>query len=111
MVHALCAGYARSILLSGNVFTHCCSDVACCKPHLQGRLSTCKRLEISKLVLSPQAQVCAAGALLNILGPELERSKAGVMQRKGFGNIMSCLLTLSIAHEALFQGNVSNLIA
>ena len=51
-----------------------------------------------------QAQVCAAGALLNILGPELERSNAGVLQRKGFGKIMSCLLTLSIVHEAMFQG-------
>lgn len=50
-----------------------------------------------------QAQVCAAGALLNILGPELERSKTGVMQRKGFGKLMACLLTLSVVNEALFE--------
>jgi len=58
-----------------------------------------------------QAQVCAAGALLNILGPELERSKLGVMQRKGFGKVMSCLLTLSIVHEALFENMLSAEVA
>lgn len=50
-----------------------------------------------------QAQVCAAGALLNILGPELERSKAGTSQRTGFGKLMACLLTLTIVHEAMFE--------
>lgn len=55
-------------------------------------------------VVALQAQVCAAGALLNILGPELERSKAGVFQRKGFGRIMSCLLTLSVVCETMFEG-------
>ena len=54
-------------------------------------------------VLALQAQVCAAGALLNVLGPELERSKLGVVQRQGFGKVMSSLLTLSIVHEALFE--------
>ena len=49
-----------------------------------------------------QAQVCAAGALLNIIGPELERSKEGVSQRKGFGNIMAQILTLAITFEALY---------
>ena len=51
-----------------------------------------------------QAQVCAAGALLNILGPELERSTAGVVQRQGFGRIMSSLLTLSVVYETMFEG-------
>lgn len=54
-----------------------------------------------------QAQVCAAGALLNILGPELERKESGVLQRKGFGRIMSCLLTMSIVHEALYEDSLS----
>lgn len=57
-----------------------------------------------QVAVALQAQVCAAGALLNILGPELERSKAGVLQRKGFGRIMSCLLTLSIVYETMFDG-------
>ncbi|DBB09436.1 TPA: hypothetical protein ACH3X3_008004 [Trebouxia sp. C0006] len=58
-----------------------------------------------------QAQVCAAGALLNILGPELERSKLGVVQRQGFGKVMSSLLTLSIVHEALFENMLSAEVA
>ena len=62
-------------------------------------------------VLSMQAQVCAAGALLNILGPELERSKLGVVQRQGFGKVMSSLLTLSIVHEALFENMLSGEVA
>lgn len=53
-----------------------------------------------------QAQVCAAGALLNILGPELERSSMGVSQRKGFGRIMAHILTLSIASEALYEESI-----
>ena len=54
-----------------------------------------------------QAQVCAAGALLNILGPELERSSMGVSQRKGFGKMMAQILTLSIACEALYEKSIS----
>ena len=61
--------------------------------------------------VSMQAQVCAAGALLNILGPELERSKMGVSQRKGFGKIMAHILTLAITFEALYQDAPSYLLA
>mmetsp|Transcript_7612 Transcript_7612/g.25214 ORF Transcript_7612/g.25214 Transcript_7612/m.25214 type:complete len:334 (+) Transcript_7612:62-1063(+) len=50
-----------------------------------------------------QAQVCAAGALLNILGPELGEDRAGSAQRRGFGRLISCCLALSMAHEMLFD--------
>jgi len=51
-----------------------------------------------------QAQVCAAGALLNILGPELGDDNAqGKQQRRGFGRLISCALTLSMAWEVMFD--------
>ena len=62
-----------------------------------------RRFHLRHDCVDMQAQVCAAGALLNILGPELERSETGILQRKGFGKIMSCLLTLSIVQEAMFD--------
>ncbi len=76
-------------------------------------LYNCSSKTVSQMlcVLSMQAQVCAAGALLNILGPELERSKLGVVQRQGFGKVMSSILTLSIVHEALFENMLSAEVA
>lgn len=79
---------------------------ACTWPYLFPVASGCCTIVHNSIVLMPgcftQAQVCAAGALLNILGPELERSNLGASQRKGFGNLMAHILTLSIVCEALY---------
>lgn len=37
------------------------------------------------------------------MGPELERSNMGALQRKGFGTIMTHILTLSITLETLYE--------
>ncbi|KAK9824307.1 hypothetical protein WJX72_009322 [[Myrmecia] bisecta] len=50
-----------------------------------------------------QAQVCAAGALLNILGPEIDRAPEGAAQRQGLARLMSCVVSLSVVHEAMYD--------
>jgi hypothetical protein len=49
-------------------------------------------------------QVCAAGALLNILGPELaEKGKGGEeADRKGFARIITSCLVMSMAYDSVF---------
>lgn len=49
-----------------------------------------------------QAQLCATGALLNILGPALERSPRAAAQRKALGSLLSCALTLSMINHCAF---------
>ena len=49
------------------------------------------------------AQVCAAGALLNILGPELDALPEGCGQRRALGRIMSLVMAVSIVHECVFD--------
>ncbi|GAQ89309.1 hypothetical protein KFL_005090050 [Klebsormidium nitens] len=51
-----------------------------------------------------QTQVCAAGALLNILGPELaEKDKGGdEAARKGFARIIVSCLVISMAYDSVF---------
>ena len=58
-----------------------------------------------------QAQVCAAGALLNILGPELDRGPQGPAQRQGLARLMSSALALSIIHDAMFDAAPASHVA
>ena len=55
-----------------------------------------------------QAQVCAAGALLNILGPELEHSKHGVAQRHGLAALMAQTLALAMVSDCLTPAGLSH---
>jgi hypothetical protein len=54
-----------------------------------------------------EVQVCAAGALLNILGPELD-SKDWLdgtgAQRRGLGRILSLIVSTSMVFEGVFGG-------
>jgi hypothetical protein len=50
----------------------------------------------------PQAQVCAAGALLNILGPHVSRK--GEQQRHGMCRILSMTMALASAYDGCFSG-------
>lgn len=50
-----------------------------------------------------QAQVCAAGALLNIVGPELDQRPMGQRQRRGFGHMLSLIMATAVVHECLFE--------
>lgn len=57
-----------------------------------------------RLDLRTDNQVCAAGALLNILGPELECGEHGPgATRRSFGRIMSLILSTSMIHDAVFE--------
>ena len=47
-----------------------------------------------------QAQVCAAGALLNILGPVLEEQPLGAAQRRALGRLIRVVLVLSMVQSA-----------
>jgi hypothetical protein len=51
------------------------------------------------------AQVCAAGALLNILGPDLGEDAAagGNPNRKGFAKLLSSAIVLGAMYETLFE--------
>jgi|EP00193_Tetraselmis_chui_P005436 hypothetical protein len=49
------------------------------------------------------AQVCAAGALLNILGPELDKSRQGERSRRGFGQLLSCVLAMSVVFDSVWE--------
>jgi len=51
-------------------------------------------------------QVCASGALLNIMGPELEERggvATGVSDRQAMGRLMSTAMAASMAYDALFS--------
>lgn len=48
-----------------------------------------------------QAQVCAAGALLNILGPMLEELPEGAAQRRALGRLMRVMLVLSVVQSCI----------
>lgn len=60
-----------------------------------------KVLQCPLPLMALQAQVCAAGALLNILGPELEHSKYGVAQRHGLAALMAQALALAMVSDCL----------
>ena len=50
-------------------------------------------------------QVCAAGALLNILGPELDAKdwpEGMGLQRRGLGRILSLIISTSVVLEGVF---------
>jgi hypothetical protein len=47
-------------------------------------------------------QVCAAGALLNILGPDVDEQ--GPEQRRGLGRLMSAVMAMSAVYDALYTG-------
>jgi len=50
------------------------------------------------------AQVCAAGALLNILGPELGEEDGGPSaNRKGFAKLLSSAIVLGALYDTLFE--------
>ncbi len=57
-----------------------------------------------------QAQLCATGALLNILGPVLDRSPGAAAQRKALGSLLSCALTLSMVHQCISQQTVATVV-
>jgi hypothetical protein len=46
--------------------------------------------------------VCAAGALLNILGPDIGEGKNSA-ERKAFGKIISSCIVLGIMYSELFD--------
>lgn len=48
-----------------------------------------------------QAQVCAAGALLNILGPVLEELPEGAAERRALGRLMRIVLVLSLVQSCI----------
>jgi hypothetical protein len=45
--------------------------------------------------------VCAAGAILNLLGPELGPENDSNPQRQGFKKLLSLALTIGMIHEPL----------
>eukprot|EP00898_Chlorokybus_atmophyticus_P006496 jgi/Chlat1/6848/Chrsp51S06566 len=57
---------------------------------------------LAELLVGTDMQVCAAGALLNILGPELSQGK-DTERRKAFGKIISLCLISSSVSDALFS--------
>ena len=48
-----------------------------------------------------QSQVCAAGAILNILGPELGAEVESNKQRRGLKELLSLAITLGMLHDSL----------
>lgn len=48
-------------------------------------------------------QVCAAGALLNILGPDMANWPGGPAQRKALGKLMSSLMAMAIVYNSVFE--------
>ena len=48
-----------------------------------------------------QSQVCAAGAILNLLGPELGAEDDSNPQRLAFKKLLSLALTIGMIHEPL----------
>jgi hypothetical protein len=53
--------------------------------------------------------VCAAGALLNILGPELGEEDGGPSaNRKGFAKLLSSAIVLGAMYETLFEQSMRN---
>ena len=48
-----------------------------------------------------QSQVCAAGAILNLLGPELGPENDSNEQRQGFKKLLSLALTIGMINEPL----------
>ena len=55
------------------------------------------------------AQVCAAGALLNILGPQV--SKRGPEQRHGMCKLMSLTMSLASVYEGVFAARPPAVLA
>ena len=49
-------------------------------------------------------KVCAAGALLNILGPDMGEEKDS-RTRKGFGKLITSCLVLGMCYDGLFDLN------
>jgi hypothetical protein len=50
------------------------------------------------------AQVCAAGALLNILGPEVDGGEHGSgATRRSLGRILVLILATSMIHDSVFE--------
>lgn len=45
--------------------------------------------------------MCAAGALLNILGPVLEELPEGAAERRALGRLMRVVLVLSLVHSCI----------
>ena len=50
-----------------------------------------------------QSQVCAAGAILNLLGPTLGAEDPNNRQRQGFKKLLSLALTIGMLNDALRQ--------
>jgi hypothetical protein len=49
-------------------------------------------------------QVCAAGALLNVLGPELEGGMHGPgATRRSLGHLMSLVMATSMVYDGVFD--------
>ena len=53
------------------------------------------------LLLSLASQVCAAGAILNLLGPELGPETESNEQRQGFKKLLSCALSIGMVQGPL----------
>lgn len=50
-----------------------------------------------------QAQVCASGALLNIIGPDLDQRPDGGQQRRGLGRLMSLVMAAAAVYDCVFE--------
>eukprot|EP00955_Chlamydomonas_euryale_P088665 364401-Chlamydomonas_euryale.AAC.5 len=52
----------------------------------------------------PRRQVCAAGALLNIMGPDLDAGDCGPRAtRRALGHVMSLILAAAMLHDAVWE--------
>ena len=47
--------------------------------------------------------MCAAGALLNILGPEMESMDEGGGNRRAVGKLVSLIVAAAVVHDVLFE--------
>jgi len=67
-----------------------------------------KRLKVvgalTKLLLCDdlQVQVCAAGAIINIIGPDFGEEGATNLERAGFGKLLAQLMALSMAYWGIY---------
>ncbi len=55
------------------------------------------------LCCGDQAQVSAIGALLNLLGPALERGTDAPAKKKALGRLLSCTLAVSMFEQSLLK--------
>lgn len=79
-----------------------------CVPHVLTVASPakCTHVQFFPLLMNP-GQVCASGALLNIVGPDLDalpRQPGGPgAQRRGLGRLMALAMAAAAIHDCVFE--------